>query len=157
MNRIIVAAQCVALIVGAQVAPAVGQTVLVDATVSLQPVEARVVVELDHGRVRVPDARRRTPLANSRMRAALRQAERNFQRDLRRAKRNLHQRLVRADRKFRRDQRRLGRSAAQRKHRRAIRQAEHQYQQEVRRAEYTYEARRRDIRLRFRHRSYRFR
>jgi hypothetical protein len=157
MNRIIVATQAVALLLAAQVAPVEGQTILVDATVSLPPVEARVVVGSDHGRVRVPEARRRSPRANARMREALRQAERDFLRDLRRAKRNLHERLERADRKLRRDRRRFGRSVALRKHRRAVRQAEHRYQQEVRRAEYRYEARQRAIRRRFRHRSYRFR
>ena len=100
MNRVIVATQAVALFLAAHVAPVAGQTVLVDATVSLPPVEARVVLGSDHGRVRIPDARRPTPLANARMRDALRRAERNFLRDMRRAKRNLHERLERADRKF---------------------------------------------------------
>jgi len=157
MNRIIVATHAVALLLAAQVAPVEGQTVLVDATVSLPPVEARVVVGSDHGRVRIHEARRRSPLANARMRDALRRAERDFLRDMRRAKRNLHDRLERADRKLRHDRRRFGRSVAQRKHRRAVRQAEYRYQQEVSRAERRYEASRREIRRRFRHRSYRFR
>jgi hypothetical protein len=157
MNRIIVATQAVALLLAAQVAPVEGQTILVDATVSLPPVEARVVVGPDHGGVVVHEARRRSPVGNARMREALRRAERDFLRDLRKAKNKYRQRLAQAQRKFRRDRRRFGRSVAQRKHRRAVRQAEHRYQQEVRRAEHRYEARQRQIRRRFRHRSYRFR
>lgn len=156
MNRVIVAAQSVALVLAAQVAPVEGQTVLVDATISLPPVEARVVVGPDHGVV-VREARRRSPVVNSRMREALRRAERDFLRELRRAERRRDDRLDRAHGKFRRDLRRFGRSVARRKHRRAVRDAEYRYQQEVRRAERRYEARRREIRRRFRHRSYRFR
>ncbi len=156
MNRIIVAAQSVALLLAAQVAPVEGQTVLVDATVSLPPVEVRVVVGPDHGVV-VHEARRRSPLANARMRQALRRAEHDFSNDLRRAKRKYHQRLQRAERKLRHHRRRYGRRVAQRKYRRAVRQAEYRYDQEVGRAERRYEARRREIRRRFRQRSYRFR
>lgn len=156
MNRIIVAAQSVALLFATQVAPVEGQTVLVDATVSLPPVEVRVVVGPDHGVV-VHGARRRSPLANARMREALRRAEHDFSNDLRRARRKYDQRLQRAERKLRHDQRRFGRSIARRKYQRAVRQAEHRYRHEVRRAERRYEARRREIRRRFRHRSYRYR
>ena len=156
MNRIIVAAQSVALLLAAQVAPVEGQTILVDATVSLPPVEVRVVVGPDHGVV-VHEARRRSPLANARMREALHRAQHDFSSDLRRAERKYHQRLQRAERKLRHDRRRFGRSIARRKYQRAVRQAEHRYHQEVRRAERRYEARRREIRRRFRYRSYRYR
>ncbi len=156
MNRIIVAAQSVAFLLAAQVAPVEGQTILVDATISLPPVEARVVVGPDH-RVVVHEARRRYSPASARMRAALARAERDFLRDLSRAKRRNHQRLHRAERKLRHDRRRFGPSVARRNYRRAVRLARYQYDQEVRRAERRYEARRREIRRRFRHRSYRFR
>ncbi len=156
MNRIIVAAQSVAFLLAAQVAPVEGQTMLVGATVSLPPVEARVVVGPDHGVV-VHHARRHSPLAHAGMRAALRRAERDFLRDLSRAKRRNHQRLHRAERQLRHDRRRFGPGVARRNYRRAVRQARYQYDQEVRRAERRYEARRREIRRRFRHRSYRYR
>ncbi len=156
MNRIIVAAQSVAFLLAAQVAPVEGQTILVDATISLPPVEARVVVGPDH-RVVVHQARRRYSPASTRMRAALARAERDFLLDLSRAKRRNYQRLQRAERKLRHDRRRYGRRVAQRKYRRAVRQAEYLYDQEVHRAERRYEARRREIRRRYRHRSYRYR
>ncbi len=141
-QRLIFLSLGAALIVAAT-ETAAAQQVVVDATVNVPPVEARVVVGDRGGRV----YHRAGPRYRTRRRAglprhiseALYRLEQQYHQDLRRADRRLQQRLAQAERRYRHQMHRAHWPGERRQIRREFREAERRaydsYEREVARAE----------------------